>query len=266
MRKKSARIITIGFLTAGLMIGVHGIFFAGDVYNSAKSWLQLEARHGNFVREIGTNKDLWLNGYLGIFFRFKMFGILNWLAIPLLIYFLVTIGKRKRWEIALALALILSCIFISIQGYMNFRYQLTLFPALITIIFLFGWKVLGEQDRKVVITVLSIGSCLLFVGSYLLLMNFFSLRNDYAHYLKGSIVDRLTVDRFPYKLFEYIDNNVADDSVILERNVLILYYYTSKNMRRIKGKNKYILARGDAISGAVLVCEDKGYKLYQVKK
>lgn len=253
-------------LLSVLLIGVFSACFGGDLYNTFENWLCAKADRGNYLREIGTNKDLWLNGYLGIFFRLKMFGIVNWTAIPLFFYFLVTIKKRKRWEIALALALTLSCIFICMQGYSNFRYQLTLSPALITIIFIFGCQVFRELNRNTVITVLSICGCFLLICSFLLLIKFHSLRNDYAHYVRGNVVEKLLRDRFPYNLFEYIDKNLADDSVILARHEPILYYHASQKMLTHKGGSKYILARRDSIPGAVLVFEDKGYKLYKVKK
>ena len=120
MRKN---VIIIGALSIGILTCIWGIYFIEDSYLSVKNWLSAEAIGGNFIRGIGTNMDFWLNGYLGIFFRLNKFGWLNWLVIPLFIYFLATIRKRERWEIALALAVTLSCIFISMQGYKNYRYQ-----------------------------------------------------------------------------------------------------------------------------------------------
>lgn len=127
MRKRL--IIIIVTLSVVLLICVFSTYFLGDVYNLVRSWSTTEAPGGYFSRGIGTNKDLWLNGYLGPFLRFKMFGSLNWLAFPLFIYFLVTIRTRQRWEIALCLVLSASCIFICIKGYMNYRYQFTLFSC-----------------------------------------------------------------------------------------------------------------------------------------
>lgn len=264
--KVSKRSIILVLSSSVLLIIIFSACFGGDLYDTFENWLGAKAAQGNSLREIGTNKDLWLNGYLGIFFRFKMFGILNWTAIPLFIYFVVTIRKRTRSEIALALALTLSCIFICMQGYSNFRYQLTLSPALITIIFIFGCQVLREQNRNTVITLLSICGCFLLICSFLLLINFHSLRNGYAYYVRGNVVEKLLRDRFPYKLFDYIDNNMANDAVILARNEPILYYHASQKMLIHKGGSKYILARRDSMPGAVLVCEDKEYKLYKVKK
>ena len=260
MKNRSAIIIIIGVLSIVIIIGVCGLCFTGDEYSLIKTWLQAKARHGNFVREIGTNKDLWLNGYLGIFFRFKMFGWLNWLAIPLFIYFLITIKKRERWEIALCLSLCIASIFICLQGYKNARYQLTLFPVLITIIFLFGWQVLRKKNRKVVGVIILICSCML-------LGNCYSLRDSYKYYWGSGIGCGKQGECFPYKLIEYINENVSNDSVIVERNQPILYYYASKKKKLCgQGKSKYILIRVGSVAGYDLVCEDQGYKLYKKKE
>ena len=288
------RLITIiGTFSVVLLICVGGLYFLGDIYSSVGRWLSTEVPGGNFSRGIGTNKDLWLNGYLGPFFRFKMFGSLNWPAIPLFIYFLVTIKARERWEIALWLVLSALCIFICIQGYANYRYQLTLFPALITLIFLFGWQVLKNQNRKASYVVLSICICIL-------LISYYSLGQSYQYYWKASVGSGKPGEGFPHKMIEYIEQKavLADDSVILECNQPILYYHTSKKgfsyrdksmkmlyrngasledafwILRDKLKVRYILRKG-AIKGRLnqitrigcdLVCEDQGYKLYKVKE
>ena len=257
MRNRSSIIVIIGVLSVLIIIGVCGFCFIGDEYSLIRAWLQAKARHGNFVREIGTNKDFWLNGYLGIFFRFKMFGWLNWLVIPLFIYFLITIRKRERWEIALCLALFLACIFICIKGYHNPRYQLTLFPALITCIFLFGWQILEKKNSKVIGGVILICCCMLAGNCY-------SLRNTYQYYWNAGIGCGMPGELFPYKLIEYINEKTPDDSMIQGRDQPILYYYASKEKRlQGQGKSRYRLIRGSSMPGYDLVCEDQGYKLYK---
>lgn len=262
MRKRL--IIVGGILLASILICVGYLYFDKEVYNLARNWLTAET-HGEFLREIGTNIDLWRNGYLGIFFRFKMFGVLNWLAFPLFIYFLITLRKRERWEIALGLVLSTSFIFICIQGYANYRYQLTLHPILLTIIFLFGWQVLKKQKRKV------IGVIILFC-SFILFLNCYSLRESYQYYWNKGIGNGKPGERFPYKLIEYINNNVTDDSVILERDQPMLYYHTSKKKKLGGGdqrKGKYILLNGGSSLAAYaydLVCGDQGLKLYKIRE
>ncbi|MFC1816926.1 hypothetical protein ACFL0M_13560, partial [Thermodesulfobacteriota bacterium] len=116
-------------------------------YELFQNWLNKSLNSYNYTyRGIGANKDLWLNGYLGIFFRFKYFGYLNWLFIPLSIYFLINITKKERWKIALWSVVIGLSIFLSIKGYLNYRYQLTLFPMLLSLILLYGWEVFRNRS------------------------------------------------------------------------------------------------------------------------
>ena len=266
MRKRL--IIVGGILLASILICVGYLYFDKEVYNLARNWLTAETHGGSdyFLRGIRTNIDLWLNGYLGIFFRFKNFGVLNWLAFPLFFYFLITIRKRERWEIALGLVLSISFIFICIKGYANYRYQLTLHPILLTIIFLFGWQVLKKQ-RKIIL------SCVIVICCCLLLVNCYSLKKSYKYYLKGAIGSGEPGEGFPYKLVEYIKNNIADDLAIYESNQPILYYHTNKKgiSYHLSNKVKYLLIRGKIDEHLTnisrdLVFEDQGYKLYKVKK
>ena len=291
MRKRL--IIIIVGLSVVLPICVFSSYFLGDVYNLVRCWSTTEAPGGYFSRGIGTNKDLWLNGYLGPFLRFKMFGSLNWLAFPLFIYFLVTIRSRERWEIAIWLVLSASCIFICMKGYLNYRYQFTLFPVLITIIFLFGWEVVKIRSRKAITIVLLLCTCIL-------LITFYSLWDSHLYYYRASVGCGRPGERFPYEMIKYIEEKAVleDDSVILECNQPILYYHTSKKglpngdksmgmfykkgasledafwILRDKLKVRYILRR-KAIGGRLdqiiktgcdLVCDDQGYKLYEVKE
>lgn len=241
------------------IIGVCAVLLTEDIYSLAKNWLQSDARGGSFVREIGTNFDLWRNGYLGIFFRFKMFGWLNWLAVPLFTYFLITIKKRKRWEIALGLSLCLASIFICLQGYQNFRYQLTLFPVLTPIIFLFGWKILKEKNKKIIGGVVLV-CCLMLLG------NLYFSKDSYQYYFNSGIGHGRPGERFPYKLIQYINEEVDENSVIRELNQPLLYYHTNKNSK-IKGevKDRYVLSRNSRLAGHDLVIEDQGYRLYKKK-
>ncbi len=91
--------------------------------------------------------ELWLKRYLGLFFDFEYFGNLNWLAIPLLIYFLVTIKKRKRWEMAIAFVFIISCLLLEIRRGFWPRYIFTLYPFTLAVILLVGWEYLKKKSH-----------------------------------------------------------------------------------------------------------------------
>lgn len=260
--KRRLIVIIVMAVSVVVLVCIFSTSFIGDMYNSVGNWLSTTSDYGRFYEGPVTNKELLLTGYLGIFFRFNIFGWLNWLAIPLFVYFLITIKKRERWEIALYLALCIACIFIIFKGYYAYRYQLTIFPILITTIFLFGWQVLRKKNRKVVFGII-------LICSGLLLGNCYFLRDTYVYYWNKNIGSGIPGERFPYKLIEYINNYVDDDSEIVGRNQPILYYYASEKKKlRGPGKSKYLLIRlgSDSVAGYDLEYEDQGYKLYKKKE
>lgn len=95
-------------------------------------------------RGIDSEMKMFLNGYLGLFFGFHYSGNINWLVLPLIVYFLFTIKKRQRWEIALVLFYIISFVFIGVNGYFNSRYALTLIPITIGLLFIGLNDVMGN--------------------------------------------------------------------------------------------------------------------------
>ena len=259
MRKRNIIIIAGAAAVVFLFVCIFRADFFANIYNSISGWLDKKSGIDPYWPELRTNKDLLLNGYLGIFFRFDKFGYLNWLVIPLVAYFLITLKKRERWEIAVFLALFLSCIFISFMAYGWHRYQLTIFPLLITAIFLLGWQVLRDINSKVLFT----GLILIFVC--LFLANYYNLRDNYAYYWKMSTGDRNHGEQFPYKLIDYVNKYVDKDSVIMEyESPILLYHANSRKNHHGGGKDEHISARSVKITGSYdLVYEDQKYKLYK---
>ena len=282
--------ITVMVVIACLTLSIYVI--DGDMWQTLSAWLDAEALGGRFDRDIGTNRDLWLNGYLGIFFRVKMFGGLNWLALPLFTHFLFTIRKKHRWEIALAMVVVLSTVFICLQGYANFRYQLTIFPMLITLIFLYGGNFTGKLHIKFV-SIIGV-TCLL-----VLTIAFYPIGKKYwSYWASGKIYEKFE-QLDPHRMINYIEKDIylEDDSVILECNQPLLYYHTSKkglsyvdrkvrvvyrmkkNPQRAyevlkeKLKVRYVLAREpfDCYSDHIintycqLILDDQGFKLYKLR-
>jgi hypothetical protein len=98
------------------------------------------------ARGIETPGKLWLNGYLGLFFAFGYMGNINWLALPVLIYLLFTIGKRPNWQRALILFFLLAVLLVGVKGYFNRRYALTLLPLTISLVVYATWR-LSEQYK-----------------------------------------------------------------------------------------------------------------------
>jgi hypothetical protein len=259
MKKREIIFIIGTVLSVVLFVFIFKADFSANIYNSISVWLDKKSGINPFWPDLRTNKDLWLNGYLGIFLRFDKFGFLNWLAIPLIVYFLVTVRKRERWEIALCLALCISCLFFCTMGYGYPRYQLTIFPLLITAIFLFGWQVVRATNNRA-----------LFVGIILfclcvLLGNYYVLGDTYAYYWKGSTGHGNPGERFPYKLIEYVNKNVGTGSGIMEYESPILSYHAIKRKNIPgQGKDTYVLIRNKSVGGSYdLIYKDQGYSLYK---
>jgi len=186
-------------------------------------------------RDMATYKDFWLNGYLGLFFRFKYMGNLNWLAIPLFLHFVSTIRKRQRWEIAICFVFVLSVVALSITGYTNYRYQATLFPFTISIIMLQGWDIIIKRSvsiRVIVFVAVFIMICINCNNTYL--PKKFRLFNKSNNNVSSEVTGRgrgsSKLNVFPGEIIRCI-NDIKDmnmDDVILECNVPIVYYYTTK--------------------------------------
>lgn len=165
---------------------------------------------------------LWLKHYLGLFFDFEYFGNLNWLAIPLLIYFLVTIKKRKRWEMAIAFVFILSCLFLSVKGRQNFRYLFTLYPFTLALIFLIGWEFIKKKSHR-----LQIG--ILVICGIAVLFNYYHFKGTYKPYWKYKII--VEDDRFPHGILKFINNIEdlrSDSKFLICSHRHLFFYHTNK--------------------------------------
>ena len=169
--------------------------------------------------------ELWLKRYLGIFFNFSEFGILNWLAIPLFVYLLITLKKRKRWEFALFFVFTLSCLFLSLKGHGYSRYLFTLYPFTLAAIFLYGWEFIKKKNHPFQIGIFVICALAVFFNCY-------HLREAYKWHweYKVSVVD----DYFPHELIKYINNaeDFTSDSttLVLSRRQLFFYYTDKKGI------------------------------------
>ncbi len=166
--------------------------------------------------------ELWLKHYLGIFFNFGEFGILNWLAIPLFVYFLITLKKRKRWEISLVFVFTLSCLFLSVKGHGYSRYLFTLYPFTLAAIFLYGWKFIKRKSRPLQIGIFVICALAVFLSCY-------HLREAYKWHweYKVSVVD----DYFPHELIKFInsdENLISDSTTLVLSRRHIFFYHTDK--------------------------------------
>jgi len=166
---------------------------------------------------------------MSLFFDFENFGILNLLAIPLLIYFLVTIKKRKRWEMALAFVFFLSCFSLEVRGGFWSRYVLTIYPFIIAAIFLIGWEFVKKKNRNLQIGIFVIcGICVLF--------NYYHSRDIFKQYWKHKVT--FEEYYFPHEVLRFVNNieDLSPDSVVLlctKRKFFYQSYYYHTNKKGI---------------------------------
>jgi hypothetical protein len=173
-------------------------------------------------RDIETPAKKWLNGYLGMFFRFKYLGNIHWLLIPFLVYFLARVKERQRWQTALIFAWLLTVLFIAIKGYTNFRYQFSLVPFTAGMVLLLLWELLKDKEKGLKIL------CFSFLG----LVCVYNIYHYFDHY-KFYWDIKISRERahFPYQLIDYL--NSAKDLEGGAKRVFVIdqplfYYYTDR--------------------------------------
>lgn len=245
------------YVFLAIIVVFFAVIYSLSFYDSIINWFAADALKGNYKRGIGTNFDLWKNGYLGVFFRFEMFGFLTWLTIPFGVYFVITIKKREKWEKALFLSLFISTVFICVMGYKNFRYQLSIIPLYIFFIF-FILSGIARVNKKIFIS----------LSSGIIVLIFISLlfhKGKYVYCYNLGVGNPVNGSSFPYKVIEYIEKNIDHNSIIKENNVPLLYYHTDKKSKGIgKVNNKYLLVRGPILDRYELAVEDQNYRLYKI--
>jgi hypothetical protein len=172
-------------------------------------------------RDIETPGKKWLNGYFGVFFRFKYLGNINWLILPLLVYFFAGIRKRERRQLALVFVWLMTTLFISILGYDNYRYQFTLAPFTSAAVLLLLWEFLKDKPKYLKAFCFSL-------AALLCLYNIYHYSDVYRFYRDL----RVTVKKphFPDKLVTYLntEGNVTSSSKVLAINQPLFFYHTNK--------------------------------------
>ncbi len=172
-------------------------------------------------RDIETTGKKWLNGHFGVFFRFKYLGNINWLIIPLLVYFFAAVKKRERWQMALVFVWLLTALLIGIKGFDNYRYQFTLYPFTVFMVLLLLWEFLKNKKKYVKIF------CFSFF-TLICLYNVYHYFNVYKFFWDL----RVSVKRphFPYKLVDYLNTckDINKESKVFVINKPLFYYHTNK--------------------------------------
>lgn len=197
-------------------------------------------------RRIETPVKFWLNGYLGHFFNFKYLGSINWLLIPLALFAILKLNFfNEEWKKAIAVAYLLALVLISVKGYFNARYQLTLLPITLSALLYFLWLYLEHQELhtfKKFVLILLIG--LVFTNDVFgILFLRESSKSIFQKERKG-VFERLVnfIDSIPakiaylekksktpaYPVIDFIRKELPADAHFLVNNLPLLYYYTDK--------------------------------------
>lgn len=201
-------------------IFVHSISFLVNVNNN---FSPSEA----YLRGIDTQYKLIFNGYLGHFFRFDYMGPVNWIFFPIVIFFVITFKKRKKWERALFFVYIVSQVIISYKGYFNFRYLITFLPVTIFIIYyylndlLIFLKLEKIKNYSAIILLLFV-----LVGDLYYLSGYINRSKKFIA-IDSSVKDNRQTSMF--KMVNYINNlSLPQNKKILVNYLPFFYYYTNK--------------------------------------
>jgi len=165
---------------------------------------------------------LWLKSNFGLFFDFTSSGPLNWLAIPLSIYILITVRKREPWEQALTFIFIFAFILFWVDGRGTPRYYFTLFPLTQAAIFIYGWTFLKNKQAWLRISIITL--CILAV-----ILNFY--RNFDAYKYQWNYKIRVSNITFPDEILDFINNSDhlnKNSRFLVLHHTELFFYHTDK--------------------------------------
>lgn len=160
------------------------------------------------AREIETADKLWLNGYLGHFFRFNYFTLISWVLLPQLVYDLYNIRKANTLKKAFLVIYLLSLVLIGVKGYFNSRYSLTLYP--ISVVYL----ILGVNSffkRQQLVNVLNLAAFVIIGVCFLGFANeiyVWKLKHKSTE-SEGTVEERFYTKSDDYVLFDQSSSNTS---------------------------------------------------------
>lgn len=191
------------------------------------------------ARNIETPEKLVLNGYLGVLFGFKYSGNINWLILPLIAAYCI-VSKNCLSIIknagGMVVVFCLTFLLISLKGYFNPRYQFTLVPMLIFLVFYFVWLLFNEilKNKKLLVFSVVYLFLLSFVNFYFEVLDV-RFRRKYEEVF-GKKTENVNVEKsMQYgkevirvkRLLDVIDT-LKTDGFFLVNNLPDFYYYTHK--------------------------------------
>jgi hypothetical protein len=165
-------------------------------------------------RGIEGNFKLITNGYLGVFFYIKYFGLFSWLILPIGIYY----ARKNKFNLLLFALFVIIALIIGFLGYINFRYAYTIaLPIQLTIIlFLFSNNFFDDKIFTVSFVLLNICHFLFFI-SIDMVPKYYKRINLSSNTLKKE-----------KSIFEFIEEDTKKDATFLVNNIPQFYYYTKR--------------------------------------
>jgi hypothetical protein len=132
-------LIWASVLAAGLLLSL--LYF--------RVWMPVEQGSMDkdlFQRRIGSPVLQWMNGFLGPFLNLDYQGVLSWLALPVLGWWIFRPGRDGAWKRAVGLLVAGAALVIGAFGGFNPRYGFTLNPVLLAVAFIGVWEWMGRRD------------------------------------------------------------------------------------------------------------------------
>ncbi len=165
-------------------------------------------------RGIEGNFKLITNGYFGVFFYIKYFGLFSWLILPIGIYY----ARKSKFNLLLFVLFIIIALIIGFLGYINFRYAYTIaLPIQFLIVyFLFDNHFFDDKKFTVAFVFLYFIHFLFFVSIDMVPKYF----NRVKFKSKAIIKEK--------NIFEFIEDSTKKESVFLVNNIPQFYYYTNR--------------------------------------
>jgi len=201
-------------------------------------------------RRIETPIKFWMNGYLGHFFNFKYLGNINWLLLPLSLFAFLKLNYfNQEWKKSFAVAYLLALVLISVKGYFNARYQLTLLPITLSALLYFLWLYLEHQDLqtfKKFVLMLIMG--LVFINDVFGILFLRESSKSVLYQDRQGLVARVNkrinyyinyIDSIPHKI-AYLENKSKTAAYILQHHRLLLVQHLINYVDSLSHKIAYL--------------------------
>ena len=179
-------------------------------------------------RSIETPLKLWLNGFFGQFFHLKFVGTIACLFLIPYFYFLFSFRKLSMTYKAILIGYSIIALLLIFKGYFNYRYQLTLYPLNILLLFIFFANKIELKSARfhihiaIMILIISISN----ISNYSIVKKLIT-RFENQQPAKNDDL-QITTNHNLEDVFKFIDT-VKTDQPFLVNDLSMFYYYTNRN-------------------------------------